>query len=128
MRLTVTHLENQEFKINIRGHELMSAKPRQDQDYQPSPPELFISSLAACVGVYAVGFLARHNLRTDGLIIDADFEIKKENNLSWIDGIKIKLTLPSEIDEKYKNALMKVVDSCTVHETVRRNPEIKIEI
>lgn len=126
--ITVTHLQNQEFKINIRGHELMSAKSKENQDYPPTPPELFVSSLAACIGVYAVSFLGRHNIKTEGLTIEAEYTSKKENNQSWIDAIKIKLGLPETLDEKYESALMKVVDSCMVHETIRRNPKITIEI
>lgn len=126
--IIVTHLQNQEFKINIRGHFLTSSKTREDKNAPPSPPELFVSSIAACIGVYAVSFLGRHNVKTEGLTIETDYTSKKENNLSWIDKINVKLNLPETLDEKYKNALMKVVDSCMVHETIRRNPEINIEI
>lgn len=126
--ITVTYLQNQEFKINIRGHELMSAKSKENEDYPPTPPELFVSSLAACIGIYAVSFLGRHDIKTEGLTIETDYTSKKENNLSWIDKIDVKLNLPETLDEKYKGALMKVVDSCMVHETIRRNPEITIEI
>lgn len=126
--IKITHLQNQEFKINIRGHEVMSAKSKENEDYPLTPPELFVSSLATCIGVYAVSFLGRHGIKTEGLTIEADYTSKKENNLSWIDKIDIKLNLPETLDKKYKSALMKVVDSCMLHETIRRNPEITIEV
>ncbi|MFH1454139.1 MAG: OsmC family protein [Armatimonadota bacterium] len=128
MKITATHIKDQTYKINARGHELITAKPREGEDYPISPPELFISSLASCIGIYAVDFLARRGVKTEGLEVEADFEKITEDGKTRLDNIKIKLTLPEKLDEKYSNAFLKVIDACLVHETIRRNPEIKIEV
>jgi putative redox protein len=50
--IAVHHLGRDRFGVRIRGHELVSDQPREDggEDTGPTPTELFIAGLAACVG------------------------------------------------------------------------------
>jgi len=68
MDIAVTHVSGDRFAIQVRGHRLVVDQPVADggQDAGPTPTELFVGSLAACVAFYARRFLARHDL--DGAI------------------------------------------------------------
>jgi len=44
-------------------------------DVGPTPTELFVTSLASCVGFYAERFLRRHRLPVEGLRVECEFEM-----------------------------------------------------
>jgi DNA-binding FrmR family transcriptional regulator len=53
--LNVTHQTGDQFQLQVRGHRLLCDQPLADggTDQGPTPTELFVASLAACVGFYA---------------------------------------------------------------------------
>src|SRR3954453_18753396 len=63
------------FAIDFRGHRLEVDQPVEDggADAAPTPTELFVAGLAACVAHYARRYLARHELPTEGLAVEAHF-------------------------------------------------------
>jgi uncharacterized OsmC-like protein len=67
--INVTYLGGDRLRISVRGHELNADQPVNDggEDTAPTPSELFLASLTACVAFYAERFLRRHRLVTEGL-------------------------------------------------------------
>jgi len=61
--------------VRIRGHGLTVDQPWEvgGHDTGPSPTELFVASLAACLAYYGGRFLARHGLDPSGLRVESDF-------------------------------------------------------
>jgi putative redox protein len=53
--LSVAHQGGDRFELGMRGHRLTCDQPLADggDDQGPTPTELFVGSLAACVGFYA---------------------------------------------------------------------------
>ena len=63
------------FEVRVRGHRFVVDQPLEagGQDTGPTPTELFVASVAACVAHYARSYLRRHHLPTQGLRVRADF-------------------------------------------------------
>jgi OsmC-like protein len=79
-KLSVTHVAGDRFELQVRGHRLVCDQPVADggSDQGPTPTELFVASLTACVAFYAGRFLARHDLDPDGLRVDCDFTMSAD--------------------------------------------------
>src|SRR3974390_2207712 len=90
----ITHLGNDRFEIGVRQHRLQVDQPVSDggDDTGPTPTELFIASLAACVAFYARRYLARHDLPTEGLAVDASFTMASRP--ARVGGITVHLEPP----------------------------------
>ena len=73
--ITVSHVGGDRLRIAIRGHELFADQPVEDGggDTAPTPTELFLGSLAACVEFCAERFLRRHGLGTHGLSVGCEY-------------------------------------------------------
>ena len=77
MGISVDWASGDSFVIDVRAHFLTVDQPYADggQDLGPTPTELFVASLAGCVGFYAERFLRRHGIAPDGLRVECDFEM-----------------------------------------------------
>ncbi len=92
----------------------------------PNPFELFFASLACCAGVYAQDFCHARKLGTEGLSISLATERDEEKKL--FTPICIEITLPEGFPEKYRNAILKSVNSCPVKRHVLGQPEIDVRL
>ena len=115
-------------QIQIRGHELLADQPLEvgGDDLGPSPTELFVASLVACVGFYAERYLRRHDLPTEGLRVIAAFAMG--HTPARVESIDVRLEVPEGIPEKRVETLLAVVEGCTVHNSLRHPPKVAIEI
>ena len=123
----VRHEQGDRFTINIRGHDLTIDQPTEDggDDMGPTPSELFVASLAGCIGFFAERFMVRHDIAVDGLEVHATYRYA-EDTPSRVASIDVQLTIPAGFPESKIPTLMRVVDRCTVHNSVRQAPEVRI--
>ncbi|MFB0566270.1 MAG: OsmC family protein [Candidatus Aminicenantaceae bacterium] len=91
----------------------------------PAPFDLFLASVATCSGLYVLSFCRNRGIPTE----NASLVMKTEKSLEtkMVDKISIEIKLPSEFPEKYKNAVIKAVDGCTVKAHLKRPPAFDIE-
>ena len=127
--LSVTHQSADRFELQVRGHRLTCDQPSADggDDQGPTPTELFVGSLAACVAFYARRFLARHDLDAAGLRVEAAFTMSPDRP-ARVDAITLRLLLPQPLEPNRRRALLAVVDHCTVHNSIRIPPEVRITL
>lgn len=113
----------------MRGHRLVCDQPVADGggDQGPTPTELFVASLAACVAFYARRFLARHHLDATGLRVEADFTMSTDRP-ARVAIITLRLLLPQPLEANRRQALRAVVDHCTVHNSLRTPPEVRVTL
>jgi uncharacterized OsmC-like protein len=126
--MRVEHRGGDQFDINIRGHVVHVDQPVKDggHDTAPTPTELFIASLASCVAFYARRYLARHDLPTDGLAVQATFDMGAKP--ARVAGIDVRLIVPEGIPVERLDALLAVATHCTVHNTLACDPEVSITL
>ena len=90
----------------------------------PSPFDYFLVSLAACAGFYALAFCRERKISVDGLAVTMSTERGEVSKM--IDKVTISVDLPADFPEKYKFALVKAVDHCTVKAHLLRPPQFEI--
>lgn len=112
---------------NLRGHTIRTDQPTTSggEDSAPSPFELFLSSIATCAGIYALGFCNSKSISTEGMSISMDIE--KDINSGLISKISLDLKVPEGFPEKYENAIIKSMDLCAVKKHIQNPPEFKIK-
>ena len=127
--LNVTHQTGDQFQLQVRGLRLLYDQPAADggTDQGPAPTELFMASLAACVGFYARRFLARHHLEAAGLRVKAAYTMSPDRP-AWVATITLRLLLPQPLEDNRRRALLAVVEHCTVHNSLRTPPQVRITL
>jgi putative redox protein len=125
--ISVRHMGGDRLQIETRGHELHSDQPVEDggDDSAPTPTELFVASLAACVAFYAERFLRRHGLATDELVVTSSYAWAA--NPHRIGEIDLSVEAPTLTAERLE-AFSRVIEHCTVHNTLRRPPHVRIRV
>lgn len=127
--LRVVHQAGDRFEIQVRGHRLVCDQPVAEggSDQGPTPTELFVASLPACVAFYARRFLARHEIDPGGLRVDTSFTMSSDRP-ARVDAIDLRVVLDEPLTEARRRALLAVVDRCTVHNSIRIQPEVRITL
>ncbi|WP_319522775.1 OsmC family protein [uncultured Desulfosarcina sp.] len=90
----------------------------------PEPYDLFLSSMGTCAGVYIVYFCESRNIPTDGLSMTLRFERNEESHL--VETIAMQIHLPTGFPEKYRKAVIRSAQMCTVKRSLQYPPEIVV--
>jgi putative redox protein len=119
------HAGGDSFDVSVRQHTLRVDQPATDggEDSGPTPTELFVASLTACVAHYARRFLVRHGLSFEGLCVQAEFTMAERP--ARVGSITITLDVPAGIPENKRAAFLAVASHCTVHNTLETPPDIR---
>ncbi len=92
----------------------------------PQPFDLFFVSLATCAGIYALEFCLSRNICTEGLAVKLHAD--KSGLSKLFDAITISLTLPGQFPEKYRDAIVRTVNLCTVKKHIQGDLNFNIEV
>jgi putative redox protein len=125
--VVATHSGGDRLVMTVRGHSLPADQPVEDGggDTAPTPTEIFIASLAGCVAFYAERFLRRHGLGTEGLKVTCAYEWAERPHR--VGAIDIGVEAPSLTADK-RDAFERVIDRCTIHNTLRVPPEVRLNV
>jgi putative redox protein len=91
-----------------------------------NPFQLFLASIAACSGYYALEFCLSRGISTEGmrLTMEKDFDPKAKR----LSRVALALTLPSGFPDKYKTAIRRAVEACTVKKCIQAPPEFELTV
>lgn len=89
-----------------------------------SPFDLFLISLATCAGFYTVAFCRERGIPTEKAGVVMRMEKNPETKL--IGKISIEIQLPAEFPERYKRAVIRAVETCSVKVHLLKPPVIEI--
>jgi uncharacterized OsmC-like protein len=90
----------------------------------PEPFDLFLSSIGTCAGVYIVYFCESRDIPTDGISMTLRFERNEKSHL--MEKIAIEVTLPPGFPDKYRKAVIRAAEMCTVKRALTQPPEILV--
>jgi LmbE family N-acetylglucosaminyl deacetylase/uncharacterized OsmC-like protein len=126
--LRVDHRGGDRFDITIRDHVVTVDQPVTDggEDLGPSPTELFVASIAACVGFYASRYLRRHGLDDTGLLVRATYQLATKP--ARVSDIDLDIELTTQLPLKRREGLMAVARHCTVHNSLTEPPDVTISL
>ena len=127
--ISVRHEGGSRYTLVVRGHEVVVDQPVEDggTDAGPTPAELFVASLAGCIAYFAGGFLERHDIDAEGFGVEASYEYS-DDAPHRVASIDVRIALPPAFPESRLTALQRVVEQCTVHNSLKQAPEVRIQV
>jgi putative redox protein len=127
--IVVDYRGGDRFDVDVRGHVVVVDQPVADGggDAGPTPAELFVASVAACVAYYARRYLARHGLAADGLRVTASFAMGTDRP-ARVAGIDVEVMVPGALPPGRMAGLEAVVAHCTVHNSIVQAPVMAIRV
>ena len=126
MDIRVRHQQGDRFRVTIGAHAI-TVDQHDSGDAGPTPTDLFVASLAACVAHYAGRFFVRHGIAPDGFGVDCAFQIA-QGRPARVGSIGMRLVLPAAFPEELTDRLRAVVEHCTVHNSILQAPEIRLDL
>ena len=90
-----------------------------------SPFELFLASIGMCAGFYVLSFCQSRAISTDNIYLEQT--VIRSDKTHLVEKIMIDINLPADFPEKYKAAVIKAAQSCSVKKFLDAPPEIHIE-
>jgi uncharacterized OsmC-like protein len=127
-RVAVSYLGRETYAAATRGHVVLTDQPAPvGEDAAMTPVELLVASLSSCVAFYTGQYLARHRLNRDGLQVTAEFALATDGP-ARVRKVRQTLQVPGGLPPERKAGLLAVASHCTVHNTLRSEPNIAIEL
>ncbi|MDX2009642.1 MAG: OsmC family protein [Myxococcaceae bacterium] len=124
--LVVTLPRGRRVDVRVGGHVIHTDQPLDNggEDTAASPFQLFLASLGACAGIFVQGFCAKRG------IDPARVRIVERPSYSADGGlveVALELELPPGFPEKYTDALVRVVDQCSVKRAIAAQPTFSVK-
>ena len=90
------------------------------EDTAPSPYQLFLAALGTCAGIFVQGFCAKRGLSTEGIrVVERAIQDPETGTLGRVE---LDIEVPPDFPEKYRDALVRVVDQCSVKRAIQAQP------
>lgn len=118
--------EKQKVIALYKGFEIVTDQPEKagGDNSAPSPFDFFLISIGACAGWYVKSFCQQRNLSEEG--IKVLLSTHRDPDRKMIDRIEIEIRLPQDFPDKYREAVIKAAEACTVKKHVAQAPEFSI--
>ncbi|HUV36701.1 MAG TPA: OsmC family protein [Patescibacteria group bacterium] len=126
MDMIVSFPGNKKVDAEYKGFTIRTDQPVHagGDNSAPAPFDFFLASIGTCSGIYVVIFCEKRNIPLDGIRIVQRMERNAETRM--IEKIMLDIELPPDFPEKYRDALVKTVDLCTVKRHMFDPPEFEI--
>jgi ribosomal protein S12 methylthiotransferase accessory factor len=114
-------------EASAKGHTVRTDQPAPlGAGSAPSPFDLFIASIATCMGFYALRFCQERGIPTEGLGLS--LEAVRDPERKRLSSIDVALTLPPGFPEKYRGAIGRAVDQCAVKKHMIEPPAFSLTV
>jgi uncharacterized OsmC-like protein len=126
--ITTHHKGDMLFETKLGKHSLQVDVPASmgGSDRGPTPPEVFVASLGACVAALVANYCNKAKLDTEGLTVDVSYE--KASDPTRLVGLKVNIDVPNADISGRENAIKRVADRCPVHQTICSLEGVDIEV
>jgi putative redox protein len=126
MKYNIKFAGNKKVEAHFRGFTVKSDQPVADggDNAAPSPLEIFLASIGMCAGFYIVAFCQSRSIPTDNITMTQN--VMRNDTTHMVEKININIVLPPNFPEKYKSAMVKAAQSCSVKKFLDAPPEIEI--
>jgi ribosomal protein S12 methylthiotransferase accessory factor len=126
MEMTIRFPGNKKVSAEFDGYTVLTDQPKEagGDDSAPAPFDLFLASLGACAGLFALSFCRKRDLSTEGLELTQTAEWDEAAHR--VTRIVLKIRLPRGFPDKYKDALVSTANLCTVKKHILNPPAFEI--
>jgi ribosomal protein S12 methylthiotransferase accessory factor len=129
MEIKITFPEGKQVNAEINSRIIPTDQPvgSGGAGSAPSPFDYFLASLGTCAGIYVLGFCQQRQITTSGLALTQRMEFSiGADGKQRLSKVAIEICLPAGFPEKYKNAIIKTAELCTVKKVIMDPPEFVI--
>jgi uncharacterized OsmC-like protein len=126
MELVIESIGGDRHLVTARGHHLVVDQPEDagGSDSGLTPTELFVASLAACVGHYARRALGA---ASPGATVRCSWSMSDAP--PWrVTDIALEVALPPGTSPARQAAVQRAVQHCTVHNSLVDPPNVRIDV
>jgi putative redox protein len=126
MELNIRFPGGLEVEANMDGHTVLTDQPEAvgGGGAAPSPFDLFLASIGTCAGYYALRFCQARGLATDDVTLKLKAE--KDPSIKRVTHVSIELELPPDFPPRYREAIVRATDQCSVKKHLLDPPEIEV--
>lgn len=127
--ITVNHLTDEAFLIDVRGHTLVVDQPSPAHDERGATPvELFVAGLAGCVAWAVNQYLREHYQPHDGLRVECEWTMRV-GTPHTVGTVRLRILLPRDPDRETYLGIIDAVNRCPVRATLQGSlPAVAIEV
>lgn len=127
MSMEIRFPGNKKVTAVYNGFEIETDQPVKEggDGSAPEPFSLFLASMGTCAGVYVLYFCEERRIDTNGIRIRLDFDRNESKHL--VETVRIRISLPPEFPKKYKKAVARAAEMCTVKRNILDPPDFKVE-
>jgi putative redox protein len=124
--MEISWIKGVQLAVDVRSHRILTDQPLEDggTDEGMTPVEMLVASLGSCIGYFAVQFCRRHKMETAGLRVAMDWSYSEQPHR--IGSMAAHVHLPVRLDSTMRDRLQKVLDGCTVHNSIQITPKIEV--
>jgi len=129
MEMKITFPSGKKVNAEMNGVTISTDQPVEEggDGTAPSPFIYFLSSLGTCAGIYVLSFCQQRQIDTEGLELTQKMEfVADDNGKKRLSRLIIDIMLPPGFPEKYRNAIVKTAELCTVKKVIMDPPEFVI--
>lgn len=127
MELTVTFPGKKKVDAQFKGFTIKTDQPQTNggDGSAPSPFDLFLASIGTCAGIYVLDFCTNRGISLEKVRLVQTMERDPETHM--VTGVTLRIELPGDFPDKYKDSLIRAVDLCTVKKHIMNPPKFTIE-
>jgi ribosomal protein S12 methylthiotransferase accessory factor len=128
MEMEVTFPGGKKIDADFKGFTVHTDQPRDEggDGTAPQPYDLFVASLATCAGIYIVYFCEKRKIAVDGLKLTVQADKYEKTNL--FETIRMRVKLPHGFPDKYRTAVVRAAEMCTVKRSLASPPLIEVKL
>ena len=90
----------------------------------PTPFQTFLSAIGTCAGIYVLGFCKQRGIPTDGIRLIERPEVDHETHM--VTSVHLDIELPPGFPEKYRSAVIRSAEQCTVKKHFEQPPKFSV--
>lgn len=127
MEMEISLKENMKVEARWNGFSVVADQPTENggDNSAPSPFDYFLISIGQCAAFYVLSFCRERGISTDNLKIIQ--RIVQDLDTHMVSDIIIEIKLPPDFPARYKKAVMKAADTCTVKKHLLKPPNFFIK-
>jgi putative redox protein len=127
MELTVSFPGNKKVDASFKGFTIRTDQPVTNggEGTAPSPFDLFLASIGTCSGVYVLDFCKNRGISLENVRVVQTMKRDPETHL--VTEVALRIELPNDFPDKYRDSLIRAVDLCTVKRHILNPPTFTIE-
>lgn len=126
--ISIKHENGLRVSAGIRQHKVVLDVAAGDggTDTGPTPVELLVSALGACMAMHVAKYCQAARLPCDGFSVDLDFQIARDP--LRVGSIAVDIHLPPGFPEDRIEAVKRAAQQCTVKNTLNEGTAVDVEV